>query len=1775
MKKVRILSRIAAVSVTACLLFSNQPWTFAAAAVNKDVQNSKEYLSEIKMFYGRTESDARGYCTSEGYIFCPENLNKGANTDIGAYLGYKTTRDPDDALTDITLLDMKKSHYDVMDYKTYLDLHAEEFSDEAHKMMVLVNNFRNQYRAGSPTALAAYDSLNLIYIDESKPKDQTSNLFGNYILNEATDAFFQKFIQRGNSNILNTIISILCSASADYNSEAPDETETWVDRAKKSEIPEQYAKANSADRNLYDASYRDSARKLIKEMISFSEVYSEAKELYDTYGDTFGYEGLDPDDSLEELREADPNCRIPEYSNAIYTYEMLDSCAFHQKGESIVTNAAVLSTSDGSDTAPDDADSSDDAYAADRSVAEYFLELAEDDDLSDHPERVYDIIQGFTPAQLITLEKCGLRKLAEGLHQIGDYSSDRRERINNAVQELKNTGYESGSIYLWSGVDTSLYSSKVAETSKSTEIKNAGLAYYDSKTAAEREEENKLLNALPYIEIGTLIYMGIYSIVMAIAGISSLFSVGVSLFSAVNFGMVAGLAAVGYALAGVMLCTLYILNIACILVSLAMLVYTILDLCGVFDEKPDIDFSTIPYIVFHMREGSNRSYCRVRYDSVRSNDFKAVDDSDDTENMDPDHAEMNAYQGIKDRWIAMYSSRSPDLGKPIEVPAGKSCFVVGSTYKAPEGYRALTLVNTITAANINDVEINEETGSPLYVFFPGESGIMSSGTIVESDSYITGVRLSCEESREDAVNSLIKEGFEYIDLNLTPGQKYTYIGYRFGAKEQSYTDLRISTTNLPQMVFGEASYANLGTTSDGLSLYATASPAAGTPITKISVETERLPLGSGAEPACLFSGGNAVDLKWKRSDNHANFKKSYFMDHYYGFKLDPKDTVKEEDPINGHYLYFWPKVQFTAESDDSEPPYVAGFSYFIAPKDNINDNRFGSGFRYMQTFAEENGFELLSDDEGLFKAAAGNASKMTWVTTWRDAEGGKVDTYHYDAVHTVAEGTSLTEGDGGLIHSVGFSSQWALTGFEKMTMRDEKTYVLDSEIYFGISCTYNPYRAITGVSALLAPYTETTHSIRYTGLTTPAGTMLASNVSVQGYPIHNAGISYGYQNHNMNFPLYLNDTAEQVSDLDWMTKEKTEIQERYLLTSGPKSSLVPIRRDEIRFVTHKDPGSIDGFVPVCDMRTPGDYGHPFNLALETANYGSKYLYLYLKTNAGGRSVTPEADDSEEEARNKRFTKADDSAFNAYHAKKYVAGVFCGVGKTPEAAIADLYIQASKQWPTLSAAYPDISYSPLVTEFDEILPCDISSTHPWYEMHLNDGYVKSLPDDVWVRGNEAAYYRWDGHLSKEDGSPDKSEYTYNCAYIGVVRTDYPKESKAPPVYGILKYYTDASSSPSTLNVGATQCKLAGGPVVSPEGKYYLYYSTNLGTAAYSAPVTGLDIDNEIFKNGYNMTFAARESQRVDNKLPNFPQLRMRDDEYKYIHLAYDRADMPYLESVYLGVGESRKEAYSDLLGTTNAYAALDVNCNYNSFSDQWIAIGYRRTSNKSYAIRDVFLYLGSDPKDVVSINDGYYSKSTKKKGKYITEYLPYSDAGGVPYTLLKHNLTSGGSEAFSLNSGNGGKELYLYYTTSPIFSQKEAAAEVTPITNLCISCGDISPKYMTAEDAMNVYEKSYFSKAVFDVSAFGHAKWECVLGVEDDPLKWKTDASTGRRMSLNEGVLPGMGKFSAKWHSADRRVNMFVDRGVDGTEYNIRQNAELPDQGYYSASSTFGYLKQAG
>ncbi len=153
--------------------------TFAATG-------SSKYIKEVIISYGETEKEAHKWLTDNGYEVLNYNLNEGANdsfsTERAVYIGYKTTDDADEAITDMKLMNMKGG-YSVQDYQMLLDeqkLNIKNFFDD---FKIAVKEYRNNYNAGQQRAIAAHDMLNMLY------EDDTQQYMGDLLLNKVREEY--------------------------------------------------------------------------------------------------------------------------------------------------------------------------------------------------------------------------------------------------------------------------------------------------------------------------------------------------------------------------------------------------------------------------------------------------------------------------------------------------------------------------------------------------------------------------------------------------------------------------------------------------------------------------------------------------------------------------------------------------------------------------------------------------------------------------------------------------------------------------------------------------------------------------------------------------------------------------------------------------------------------------------------------------------------------------------------------------------------------------------------------------------------------------------------------------------------------------------------------------------------------------------------------------------------------------------------------------------------------------------------------------------------------------------------------------------------------------------------------------------------------------------------------------------------------------------------------------------------------------------------------------
>ncbi|MBQ9557205.1 MAG: hypothetical protein IJU94_01210, partial [Clostridia bacterium] len=147
-----------------------------------------EYISEVKVFYGDySAAEAEGYTLlKDGNN--PVDLNQNAGGGLGSkgekavYLGYKTTTDRNEAITDLALMNMKGG-YSVKDYELLMEKQLksqilpfiEGFGAAIEEYR---ENYTSEFEANRERAQYVHDALNKLVDDD------TGMPLGDLLLNE-------------------------------------------------------------------------------------------------------------------------------------------------------------------------------------------------------------------------------------------------------------------------------------------------------------------------------------------------------------------------------------------------------------------------------------------------------------------------------------------------------------------------------------------------------------------------------------------------------------------------------------------------------------------------------------------------------------------------------------------------------------------------------------------------------------------------------------------------------------------------------------------------------------------------------------------------------------------------------------------------------------------------------------------------------------------------------------------------------------------------------------------------------------------------------------------------------------------------------------------------------------------------------------------------------------------------------------------------------------------------------------------------------------------------------------------------------------------------------------------------------------------------------------------------------------------------------------------------------------------------------------------------------
>ena len=183
------------------------------------------FLKEIQMSTGSTAAEAKKWLIDNGYTVLNEDLNAGTGKDY-SYIGYKTTKNKDEAICDISMMSMD-SGYKIMNYGEMIRQSQRGIEDRAAEMLEALSEFRSNLEAGSPNARLAKETLDIFRAGEND-----SIPLGDYLLDtsRSVDDIVDIFLM-SNTLVFNMIYNQVVFGVSDYNQDGEDgEIKTWLDR---------------------------------------------------------------------------------------------------------------------------------------------------------------------------------------------------------------------------------------------------------------------------------------------------------------------------------------------------------------------------------------------------------------------------------------------------------------------------------------------------------------------------------------------------------------------------------------------------------------------------------------------------------------------------------------------------------------------------------------------------------------------------------------------------------------------------------------------------------------------------------------------------------------------------------------------------------------------------------------------------------------------------------------------------------------------------------------------------------------------------------------------------------------------------------------------------------------------------------------------------------------------------------------------------------------------------------------------------------------------------------------------------------------------------------------------------------------------------------------------------------------------------------------------------------------------------------------------------------
>ena len=263
------------------------------------------YIKEIRISTASTEAEAKNFLIDNGYTVVNTDLNQKTGKDC-VFIGYKTTADPDEAITDISLMQMDGG-YSFAEYEALLEQKTNEINNMLDSLSECLAEARANLAAGQKNAQGAREVLNFFKEDDS------GKLLGDFLLGQETsrEDLVKVFLQ-ANGDVASIIYNMLAFACTDNG-----EDTSWLAKLENVDIWGEYD----------PLVYSDAASAIVDAFVNIHDMIVTYENEYMGIADNIGNNSEYADYTDEEIEDLLPDS----YAEYAVVYETLSQYRYGGK----------------------------------------------------------------------------------------------------------------------------------------------------------------------------------------------------------------------------------------------------------------------------------------------------------------------------------------------------------------------------------------------------------------------------------------------------------------------------------------------------------------------------------------------------------------------------------------------------------------------------------------------------------------------------------------------------------------------------------------------------------------------------------------------------------------------------------------------------------------------------------------------------------------------------------------------------------------------------------------------------------------------------------------------------------------------------------------------------------------------------------------------------------------------------------------------------------------------------------------------------------------------------------------------------------------------------------------------------------------------------------------------------------------------------------------------------------------------------------------------------